>query len=277
MNRRHQQQGFTLVEFMISAGILSVVGAALLIFGNFCLNSYAKNIAINVAHDEARLGVYRILRDIHDALSIPQLVDEHRLEVTGYGPAAGISMQLHAGGPVEITNDAAAGSSSLYLKTRGFTPQVGQMLIVPTHRIEEIITAVGPKSSGTRQITLANPITSNVVVSGNYDEDAVDDGSPAVDTVIALFADRVGYVVVGDEMRYYPNLSSPVYQSIARGISNTVPFSTPLNETGAPFAKRVAAVNISTSHEDVSNREYFATNMFLNSWIPQRSRITIKQ
>ena len=74
-NMKHERvdTAFTLAEVMIALGMLGLVGACA---AYFFLNGTilaAKNTAENLAHDQNRIAVKRLVHDIHAAISTPQL------------------------------------------------------------------------------------------------------------------------------------------------------------------------------------------------------------
>ena len=58
---------------MIASGVAVVAGGAAVIITLSATVLYAKNTADNAAHDQNRIAVSRLVRDIHSATSIPQL------------------------------------------------------------------------------------------------------------------------------------------------------------------------------------------------------------
>ncbi len=74
---------------------------------------YAKNTAVNSAHQQARAGVDQMLTNLHNSVSIPQLTDANLVPLTdvvdGSGqptPAAGISFQTFDAGPFPVVVQA---------------------------------------------------------------------------------------------------------------------------------------------------------------------------
>src|SRR2546423_14904445 len=65
--------GFTLSEMLVACGMFTVVGIAVVYTLNAGLVLYAKNAADNLAHDQSRIAVNRLLHDVHEAVSVPQL------------------------------------------------------------------------------------------------------------------------------------------------------------------------------------------------------------
>ena len=75
-------RGFTLVEVLIAMGILGIVGLMIFLVLNSGMVLYAKNTAVNTAHQQARAGVDEMLQNIHSSVSIPQLVDSNLQPIT---------------------------------------------------------------------------------------------------------------------------------------------------------------------------------------------------
>jgi len=93
------ERGFTLVELLFTMAIISVVGLVLYSLLNLITVLGAKNAALNTAHQQARTAMVRMQQDLHSAVSTPYLVDGNGNQVTGTGPAAGISFQKWFSGP----------------------------------------------------------------------------------------------------------------------------------------------------------------------------------
>jgi hypothetical protein len=149
--------GFTFAEMMIATAIMVVVGICIYQVTTSGTILYAKNTAINVAHDQSRIAVSRLVHDIHAAVSVPQLghIDPRAYGTwaaptgswkpygtsvtfaadTGTGPSAGVAFQVlggsngSPGGPWNVSNDPA--SSIIMIASEPYMPQVGQRLILP--------------------------------------------------------------------------------------------------------------------------------------------------
>src|SRR5258708_7361214 len=96
---------FTVAEMVVAVGVLMLLGMAFFEVLQSGLTLSAKNTAVNAAHEEARMGVLRLTRDIHAAISVPQLRDNglnvaSSDPVSGVAPtSAGVSFQNIAAGP----------------------------------------------------------------------------------------------------------------------------------------------------------------------------------
>ncbi len=257
------RRAFTLIEMMISLSAIGIAGGIIFLVLNSGFVLFAKNTAMNVAHEQARVAILQMERNIHSAVSVPQLIDANLNAVVGSGPAAGVSFQVFAAGPYRIATDAAAAQSvvSLIIPAGSAAPAALQRLIIPTHQIEQDITAVS--GAGTVNVTLANNLGVAVSTSnGTYD-------------IISFITNRVSYVVVGGQLRYYPpgTAGTSNYAVLASDITNATPFAIPASLNN----HFVAAVQLSAQDPAYSARGYLSSNMFINSQIPYKARMTTYQ
>lgn len=265
-------RGAALIELMVSTTIVLMTGSIIFYILNTGMVLFAKNTAINLAHQQARVAVLTMEADLHSAVSIPQLVDANRNPVAGNGPAAGISFQLYAKGPLKVASSAAAGQNQVNVRVNGYVPKVGQRLCIPTHQIEYDITGVGAGTTD-RILTLASNLPVNVATT-LYD--------PGTNTniavnVVCFITDRMHYVVTNGELRYYGPSQPAGGRLLADDITSSTPFSIPLTPAGAQYNRFVAAINLSTADSGSSNRNFKAANMFLNAMVPYRARLCITQ
>jgi hypothetical protein len=277
MKRTPLLRGVALIELMVSTTIVMLTGGIIFSILNSGMILFAKNTAINMAHQQARVAVLQMEQDLHAAVSIPQLVDANKVGVAGNGPAAGISFQLYAQGPLQIAPATSPvntlGQNQINVRVNGFTPKVGQRLCIPTHQIELDITGVGAGSTD-RILTLASNLTADVKTT-LYD--AATNQNVAVN-VVCFITDRMSYVVnSGGELRYYAPSQPAAGRLMANDITSATPFSIPVTPAGAQYNRFVAAINLSTADDRSSNRGFKAANMFLNAMVPYRARLCITQ
>jgi hypothetical protein len=266
-------RGAALIEMMISTTIMLITGGIVFTILNTGMILFAKNTAINMAHQQARVAVLQMEQDLHSTVSIPQLVDANKVAVAGNGPAAGISCQVYARGPLKIESTANQGQRNVVVNTGGYTPTVGQRLVIATHQIEMQITAVsGSGTTRTLQVESNLPVDVKTVL---YD--------PATNSnkdvnVVCFITDRISYVVnASGELRYYSPTQPPQGKLMANDITSATPFSIPVTAAGAQYNRFVAAINLSTADHTTSNRGFKAANMFLNAMVPYRARLCITQ
>jgi hypothetical protein len=185
------ERGFTVGEMAVSVGVLGLLGVTFFQVLQSGLVLSAKNTAVNAAHQEARIGVLRLTRDIHAAISVPQLRDNGFTvissdPVSGVPPnAAGVSFQNVASGPNFVWKDPGA-ANLIMIKDNPDKPVEGMRLIIPFFGLEEDITKVAASGSANHSNVFikADQSTPNIT--------APDYGSPYA---ITYYTDRMMYVV----------------------------------------------------------------------------------
>lgn len=273
-----RQRGAALLELMVSTSIVLMTGGIIFYILNTGMVLFAKNTAINLAHQQARVAVLQMEQDLHSSVSIPRLVDASKNPVAGNGPAAGISFQLYAKGPLQVTPTAsqsvyyAAGQNQIKVRVNGYVPKVGQRLCIPTHQIELDITDVGVGSTD-RILTLSDSLPVQV---SPWLYDAGTNTWVAVN-IVCFITDRVFFVVNGGSLRHFGPNQSAAGRMMANDITSSTPFSIPLTPSGAQYNRFVAAINLSTADAGSTNRGFKAANMFLNAMVPYRARLCITQ
>ena len=262
-----------LVEVLISTAVMAVVSSIVFSILNSGMVLFAKNTAVNMAHQQARVAVLTMEGDLHSAVSIPQLADANRAPVAGSGPAAGLSFQVYAAGPFQVTATAPSGQNQITVRCPNYTPKVGQRFCLPLHQVELDITAVGA-AGGTggavRTLTLASNLPRPI-------ETSLDNAGTLTPVVVTGFiTDKYIYAVKNGELRYFkPGDTSGLL--LANDITAPTPFSIPATPLGAPYNRFVAAINLSTADHTTSNRGFKAANMFLNAMVPYRSKLCYYQ
>ncbi len=297
LSKRPDHHAFTLVEVMVTVSIAALVGGMIFLVLNAGMNLYAKNTAVNAAHQQARSGVDQLLTNVHGAVSIPQLV---MIDTTANPPvfkpvptdgaAEGLSYQRFEAGPFPVVLSASASSTSIDLASGAFTPSTTTRLNIPTHNIELDVISNIDLGSGKRRYNFSTPIKTAVAIDGNGEE------NPPQAIVTAFMTYRVSYAVVGagdptagtfvGELRFYPTSNVANYRVIARNVTSDKPFTVPTMPItgesagylyGGEQNRYVAAVNISTVEPQFTKRGYAAVNMFISSLIPFRCRMTTYQ
>lgn len=248
--------------------MFSTVGIALCSVLNVSLVLGAKNVAINTAHQQARTAMVQMLQDLHSAISLPYLVNADGSTANQTQPAAGISFQELSSGPHKITADATTSQNQVSIR---LTPQngviptvsVGQRLIVPTHQIEDDITAVSGSGSSVT-VTLAHNLP--VAISGT-----------TTYMIVALITDRCAYTVANGNLQWQGSTTKKTFAVLGNDITSNLPFSIPQTAAGALYYRFVSAINLSTADPEYSNRQFKSANIFLNGQIPMKARLTTYQ
>lgn len=248
----------------------AVVGVVGLIVFEMMWNSsmlFAKNSAINVAHQEARTAVMRIESDLHSCVSVPQLVDNSRNPVAGFGPAPGIAFHAFAGGPFKVVAGTyGANQNKITISGGGPPPAVNQRFNLTTHYIESYITAVSA-SGTTYALTLDQNLANQVTTTMQ---------GQAVN-ITCFTTDQIAYLVQSGELRQFPRRGSSGFKVLSTDVVSSIPFSIPQTAAGAPYNRFVAAINLSCAEHTSVKRNFKAANMYLNSMVPYRSRLTQTQ
>jgi len=143
------------------------------------------------------------------------------------------------------------------------TVSVGQRLIVPTHQIEEDITAVSG-SGNNITVTLANNLPVDIIGTQTY-------------TIVCIVTSRCSYTVANGDLQWQGSMAKKSFSVLDNGITSDLPFSTPQTPAGALYYRFVSAINLSTADPNYSNRGFKSANIFLNGQIPMKARLTTYQ
>ena len=263
----NKEFGFTIAEILVVTATIGVISVAVLALLNLGLTLYARNVRINMAHQQARNGMMRVVRDVHRSVSIPQLVDPNLQPITTAGPAAGITFQIVVTGPFHIMNDPAA-SQLIQVETtkpNPDPPSIGDHIVVLDYDLETDIVRVTASGEGTNHW--------NIFLKDNAERKIHD---KKYSYLVCYITRRIGYVVNGGELRYYPNLiaTPSTYSVVASNVTSATPFSIPLNQSGTPET-RFTSVNITVTDPSFSNRGYKSTSMqMVDAGVPYRCQVT---
>jgi prepilin-type N-terminal cleavage/methylation domain-containing protein len=265
--QRCRSRAFTLVEVMVAVAAMGLVASAMYALVSFGTTLFAKNVAVNMAHQEARNGMMRVARDIRQAVSIPQLVDVDMQAVATSGPAAGVTFQIVTNGPFEIKTDPAT-PTLIQVGTdnpKPTMPAIGDHMVVLDYDIEADIVKIGANGNGSNHwnVWLAKGAEQRVQTKN---------GSK----VVCYITRRIGYLVRDGQLRYYPNLiaTPTAYIVVSRSITSALPFGIPANSTGTPDT-RYTSVTLSALDPTYSRRGYKNTSMQLvDARVPYRCQLT---
>lgn len=193
------QSGATLGEMAVAVGVLGLLGLVFLQVLNSGLVLYAKNSAVNAAHEEGRQGINRMTRDIHAAISVPELRDlpasftgawtsavVDPAPVAGVSPvAAGVSFQNIASGPNYVWKDPGNTDLIMIRDDTGIVV-AGMRLIIPFYGLEEDITKVAASGSANHR---------NIFIKADQSTPAIDAPPTGGSYCITYYTDRVMYLV----------------------------------------------------------------------------------
>jgi len=199
-----QRSGFTLAEMMVAVGVLGLLGLVFFSVLKSGLVLFAKNTAVNIAHEEAREGINRLTRDIHASVSMPQLCDLDSttspislpapspsptpISGVAVGPMfAAVTFQNVANGPNYIWNDPN-GSGPIMIKD-DYKVSAGQHLLIPFWGAlfeQDIYKSTAGGSANHSNIFLQNDVQTGIKPR---------DSSSGI-YAITYYTERVAYVVM---------------------------------------------------------------------------------
>ncbi|HVF71161.1 MAG TPA: hypothetical protein VM940_06100 [Chthoniobacterales bacterium] len=214
--KRSSEGAFTVGEMGVAVAVLMLLGVAFFQVLNAGLVLSAKNTAVNAAHEEARMGILRLTRDIHAAISVPQLRDNGFNvvscdPVSGVPPmTAGVSFQNVASGPNFVWKDPG-NPSLIMIKDTGTKPVEGMRIIIPFFGLEEDITKVTASGSANH---------SNIFIKADQSTPPItapDYGKPYC---ITYYTDRAMYVV--RKGSYIPDSQGPYTITAATYVSGNM-------------------------------------------------------
>ena len=289
-----QTGGYTLIEMMFTTLLIGVVGLVMYSLLNISTILGAKNVAVNTAHQQARVAMIDMLQDLHSSISSPYLCDVNSqgnliLDASGApahttgpqaGPAAGIAFQQWSSGPHKINNNTAVGDTQIIITltpNAGPTPVPGQRLIIPAYQLEADIASLGNNSASNLKVNLTNisgPATPSVTYPTNTLPVAIKGTDSSAGDVICFVTDRCSYTVGNTQLTWNWKGNNKI---LGNDITNASPFTTPLTPAGALYSRFVAAIDLSTSDLKYSNRGYKAANILLNGQVPYRTKLTTFQ
>jgi hypothetical protein len=91
--------------------------------------------------------------------------------------------------------------------------------------------------------------------------------------VVCFISDRCWYAVANGGLTWHRQGT----RTMVTDITNPTPFSTPTTPAGALYFRFVAAIDLSTSDLNYSNRGFKSANILLNGQVPMRTRLTTYQ
>lgn len=281
MRLSSRSAGFKLVELMFTVALLSVVGLVLYSILYISTVLGAKNTAVNVAHQQARVAMFDMLQDLHSSVSLPALSDSSGTPYASPAPTAapGISFQQWSSGPHKINNDAAVGATEIQITLNGGpAPVTGQRLIIPAYQIEADIASVDNSSPGNPKIGLSNisgpALTPPVTYPASTLPVAIKGTGSSAGDIVCFITDRCSYAVANSTLNWRWKGNT---KAVGNYITNSNPFSTPTTPAGALYYRFVAAIDLSTSDPQYSNRGYKSANILLNGQVPFKARLTTYQ
>jgi hypothetical protein len=264
-------QGLTVLELSIAMALIGAVGLSIFSMLNIGMILGAKNSAVNTAHEQARVAMLQLIQNLHSSVSLPALADANGVPLNNPSSgtsAAGIAFQLWSGGPYQVVADADTTSTVVQIQTGATDPApiVGQRLIIESHMIEQDITAVSTLGGGRYNLTLSAPI--GAAIQGTT--------APTYYNIPCFITNHCFYAVDQGSLKWHGS-NQQTTTILGTDITSPTPFSIPTTPAGALYYRFVAAINLSTSDTQTSNRGFKSANILLNGQVPTRARLTTYQ
>lgn len=255
--------GFTLLELLVTMVLVSVLGFALLGFGNLTMRLTSSNLATNHAHQEARLAAERLFSNLGDSASAFTLVQTDFTEpsITRSVDVDGLtgkllSTQRTAGvrfwrplvgaGPIpcRLISNANPNDTQLTFNAAGIEQiRVGDRLAMPLLGRTFLVLATAGVSAS-RQVTLDKRITTTFADSGaNY--------------TVGFFYRRAAFIVANSTLRYHANFFGATlndFITIRRDVTSPAPFALLCRAAGLPTDSTQLRVSLETHDLRYSQR-----------------------
>lgn len=141
---------FTLVEMMVTAGVVALVGGVIFTLLSMGMTLYTQNVSIGQTHSAGLATSQKLLLKVAAAAEIPVLVDDTGATLAGNGPAAGVrflyptSSQAY---PVPSAVSATATSFTITQPLNQPAPQVGDKVVMSDLGFQGVITTVSGSGS----------------------------------------------------------------------------------------------------------------------------------
>jgi len=235
---RHPTAAFTVAELLIASAVAVILSVGVMAFLSTTMRMVARNMATNHSHDTARAALQKVFAQIHQSASRFQLVsfdgttytDVTATVTTDQDPysqqyisnrANGVRFMILVGGPCKMTGNGttttvASTDTTLEFDFSGntYVPRVGDVLQIPLTAGQFNIVAPAPvNTSGSKwKVTLGNAVGASLITvtgttpSGQSWTNPITTGS---------FYRRVAYTVLGNQLRFHPNLTVPPYPATA--------------------------------------------------------------
>jgi len=214
--KKNKGEGFTLLEMVISTGIIALAGSMILLVLNTGTSLALKNSSINVTHNQARIAYMRIVEDIHNSASGIMCSGSTVTVAGGYAQTGqAITFQVIRGGPFYLNATLTNGVSQVAVNIApgSFWPVVGERFILPLsypYTIEADITGVNPvtnpNTSATSAATLTLSCSTSTLLSSSGSTEQSGTGIPVLHGPLSIganynypcyFTDRVTFMVSG--------------------------------------------------------------------------------
>ena len=279
--RRRSDSAFTLVEMMVAAAVVAILGGTIMIFLTTGMTLYSQNVSISQTHFGGLNTVEQLQLKVAAAAEVPLLVDDAGATLAGTGPAAGVRFYTLASSQAYPVPAAANATDTTFTITQAGArpaPQVGDKITMADLGFAGVISSVSVSGSN-YTVGFASTVGSLF--------------TPVKTTGVAIPAGSncfllrpTAFISVNSALRYYPRAMSVVGEgtSVFNDAANfhTIATLLPLNsDTNCfPFqyldpARRSVDVNLRVRAAAYGSRiASFYTFQSMKTTVAYRSAVT---
>lgn len=283
-----KSSAFTLVEMLISLGLVGVVGAALLMFASTSSRFAARNLATNHSHGTLRTCGQKLLAELRDSATSFRLFDFDGTNFTDATPVAsadqdartgqyastrsnGVRFRKLAGGPFKLTSNCTASSITMTFDfrtgtTSDYVPKVGDKVVLPLVSREFDITAVSGAASPTATVTIGTPCGFSLDTSGS-------------NFIVGYFYRRVAFSVWNNALRFHDDFTGDNrsnFTVVSSGVTSPKPFSLLFPSASAVVTDALALrLSLEVTDMNYSAQKFGNSTTTLVTVIPPRNQPTV--
>ena len=200
---RRSASAFTLVEMMVTAAVVAILGGLIMTLLTMGMTLYTQNVSISQTHFGGLNTVEQLLLKVAAAAEVPVLVDDAGATLAGNGPAAGVRFYTLAASQAYPVPAAANATDTAFTITQAGSrpaPQIGDKVTMADLGFAGVISSVTAAGSN-YTVGFASTVGSGFI--------------PAKTTGVAIPAGSkcfllrpTAFISVNTALRYYPRAMS---------------------------------------------------------------------
>ena len=160
-HRSARSRAFTLVEVLVTVGIVAFLGGVIYVMLNGGTVLYTKIFQISTVQQTARSAMQAMSTRMYEAVQQPTLADANgndlpAIDANGDGdpsveenwvPAAGVKFRITVGVAHKVTQDAGSTDSAIFVATTDTPVATGDIVMTPYPKITAAVTGVSTSGS----------------------------------------------------------------------------------------------------------------------------------
>jgi len=217
---RRSTFAFTLVEMMVTAAVVAILGGVIITLLTMGMTLYTQNISLSQTHFGGLNTVEQLLLKVAGAAEVPVLVDDNGAPLAGTGPAAGVRFYCLASSQAYPVPTAANATDTSFTITQAGSrpaPQIGDKITMSDLGFAGVITSVAAAGSN-YTVGFASTVGSGFTPAKTT--------GVAIPTASKCFLLRpTAFISVNTSLRYYPRAMSVANEG-ASAFGNAANFQT---------------------------------------------------